>query len=504
VVSEALGTERRPRVCLVVDNPMRDLEGLVLLALQLARRGADPILVPMYEQGYEVLGLAPDAVVVNYARTTNRFLLEAYREARIAISVLDTEGGVVDSVVDYAFSLHRNGTVGLVDQVMTWGPLQAAAFREHSGLRPEQVVLTGCPRMDLCAQRWRSALPAPDGVEAPFVLVNTNFSLVNPRFARSREAELATSVQAGFSGWDLAYVRRLATETTIAYQRMKALVAELAGRLPGLRFVLRPHPFEALEPYQDALAGHPNVQIRLEGAVMPWIASAEAVLHLNCGSAVEAVLMGVPALSPEWLNADPLVENAPLPGELSQPVGSLDELVALLEPLGRGGALAADPRRLEEARGRVLEWFHNHDGRAAERAADAVLALISERHVATDHRAARRLALIGGKRHRRWVGLADGIGRVMAGRPYRAVRARWLTGGVAPGARRAKAFDVEDVRAIAARLVAVDPDGGTAPLVEKVGRLETGIPGIGGSAIRLRDNPGGAAAAWGMDNKGGA
>jgi hypothetical protein len=54
-----------PHVCLIVDNPLRDLEGLVLLGRQLAIRGAKVTLVPMYEQGFDVPALL---VLMNYPR----------------------------------------------------------------------------------------------------------------------------------------------------------------------------------------------------------------------------------------------------------------------------------------------------------------------------------------------------------------------------------------------------------------------------------------------------
>ena len=48
----------KPHVCLIVDNPLRDLEGLVLLGRQLAAKGATVTLVPMYEQGFRRAGAA--------------------------------------------------------------------------------------------------------------------------------------------------------------------------------------------------------------------------------------------------------------------------------------------------------------------------------------------------------------------------------------------------------------------------------------------------------------
>ena len=56
---------KSPCVCLIVDNPLRDLDGLVLLGWQLARRGVDAWLVPMHEQSIDVRAIGADLVLVN-------------------------------------------------------------------------------------------------------------------------------------------------------------------------------------------------------------------------------------------------------------------------------------------------------------------------------------------------------------------------------------------------------------------------------------------------------
>ena len=62
----------KPHVCLLVDNPLRDLEGLVLLGWQLAAKGATVTLVPMYEQGFDVPALRPDLVLRELHPTQQR------------------------------------------------------------------------------------------------------------------------------------------------------------------------------------------------------------------------------------------------------------------------------------------------------------------------------------------------------------------------------------------------------------------------------------------------
>ena len=72
------------RVGLIVDSPLRDLQGTVLIARELVDRGLEAILVPMYQQGVDVPLLKLDALLLNYARLNNLELMRAYHRLKLA------------------------------------------------------------------------------------------------------------------------------------------------------------------------------------------------------------------------------------------------------------------------------------------------------------------------------------------------------------------------------------------------------------------------------------
>ena len=59
----------KPRIALLVDNPYRDLPGLVLVAWRLCQNSATCYLVPMNLQRGELWPLVPDFVLLNHFRT---------------------------------------------------------------------------------------------------------------------------------------------------------------------------------------------------------------------------------------------------------------------------------------------------------------------------------------------------------------------------------------------------------------------------------------------------
>jgi len=433
------------RLALVVDSPKRDLDGLVLVAYQLARRGTEVFLVPMYQQGYDVPVLRPDAVVVNYARENNLELLTTYKRLAIAVLVLDTEGGVLsesglDAPYNWAKQFHALGLHHCVDRYLFWGPRLYEAFAAASGMSPPTLSVTGCPRYDFCAYPWRRLL---EFAERDYVLVNTNFSAVNPRFTQSAHAEKAIFVQLG---WPTDYVDRLFTDLERVFPRYLEAIEHVARRQPRLRIRVRPHPFEDAALYERRFAGITNIVVEGGGNVLPVIASAACVVHLNCGTAVESLMLGTPAVSLEFLNTEAMRAHAPLPSTLSVPAQSAAEFEHLV--------VNSDElrRRLSNTGPDLLSrfvepWFHQVDGHSAERVAENAIA-------AARSRGSPRYSLLASLRGSRTTSLgrlATGFASNLLG----SAAASSLQGVTIP-ARRAKRVLLGEVRQLINRICSLD------------------------------------------------
>lgn len=370
------------RIGLVVDHPLRDLPGMLLLALELAGRGIETALVPLYDQGLDVPLLGLDALVLNFARHANEDLAREYARLGIPLYVLDTEGGILSDkgraaprsiaayVRDSAFSQLLTG-------YLFWGEVMKEAFEQEQALPVDRLHVTGCPRFDYYTAAFA-------GLEPPkrtgHILVNTNFSIVNPRFSTNPAGDADALREVGFAD---DYIARLQEENLRVMTGMTDLVRQLATDLPNQHFVLRPHPFERSQAYSEALGHLPNVEIDGTGPVLDALRGAHAMVHLNCGTAVEALMLGLPALSPEWINSDFLRTHASLPSRASRSVHAYDEMRTLLS--------SADPAQGFDMadRYRDIAWpfFHANDGLARKRAADVL------DHGRTTGAATRRIAL---------------------------------------------------------------------------------------------------------------
>jgi len=219
----------QPRVVLVVDNPLRDLPGLILVAWKLCQSGVNCFLVPMYYLTREVWGLSPDFVLINYLRMNNQRAVRHVMNAGFPVGVLETEGGVFsvlppagvrgnDGLADrdpdtpvaaweeYALTMaSEEKTRSRIARFCAWSEPFAAYASQRGWYRPDQITVTGTPRMDFYAREWREVACGVASVfharyGDPMVLINGSFPLANPRFQSSFCGTLAECSAKGSGG----------------------------------------------------------------------------------------------------------------------------------------------------------------------------------------------------------------------------------------------------------------------------------------------------------------
>lgn len=370
---------------IILDNPKREIDGVLLVAYHLVRQGHEAYIIPMYQQGVDVPLLALDGVVVNYARSSNLAFLRAAKELGVTVFVLDNEGSVITEkdvkTPTNPSHMRDTGVRDYIDHYLFWGQHQREAFARAAILPDDRLHVTGCPRYDVCSPHWRGLLDYPrDG----YVLVNTNFSTVNPLFTKTagNEKQAFRSV-----GWDSEYVDRLFHDLHQVFRRYLDTVADLARRHPDRLFVIRPHPFEDITLYERTYAAHANVLVDGSGSVFNVIHHATCVLHLNCQTAVETLLLDKLPVSMEFLNTELLHRHYPLPSNISYRAADTDELDCILRD---PEAFRARYPARELCTQYVEPWFYLNDGNAAARVAEQ---LIAHTRPARDRRRFRRRLL---------------------------------------------------------------------------------------------------------------
>lgn len=356
------------KIGIILDNPKREIDGILLIVYHLVRQGHEACIIPMYQQGHDVPLLGLDGLIVNYARLNNRSFLRAAKELGLTVFVLDNEGSVIaeKDVKSPTNPSHIRelGVHTCIDHYLFWGQRQRDAFASAGILADEKLHVTGCPRYDVCSPRWRGMLDYP---KHDYVLINTNFSTVNPLFTKSagNEKQSFRSV-----GWENEYIDRLFHDLRGVFQKYLETVADLARRNPGQLFIIRPHPFEDKTLYERTYATQSNVVVDDSGSVFSVIHHATCVLHLNCQTAVETALLDKLPVSLEFLNTELLHRHYPMPSQISYRANDLDELDRIVRDPDLYRTRYPSAQIYEQ---HIQPWFHMNDGNASVRVVEQVL-----------------------------------------------------------------------------------------------------------------------------------
>jgi surface carbohydrate biosynthesis protein len=421
----------------------------------LCQQGVICHLVPhnLYEQ--EIWALAPDFVLLNFFRLGNQDLGRKLAGAGIQVGVLDTEGGVFRNEAAYVETLWKDAGVRRQLQcVCIWGPRLAQHLVAQGLLSPEQVAVTGCPRFDFYHPRWQPALGEPGKRARSRILINTNFSTSNPRFAT-----LAEHLRHGIEVEGLPHERVVALFEAEhqAIEAMIRLAQDLARDYSSAEIVLRPHPFENVDVYRRRLNGLGRIIVDNEGPIQPEICRASVVIQRGCTTAIEAGLAGVPALSPQWVPA-PVVH--PMAEMVSVPCEAYGDLRARLDAIFSGTYGA--PGEIRSAIDCVTrDWFFRADGLAHRRVSDAVLARLGGSRIVDERRCERLLYGLNGAAGVTAVDLGCALRYRLRLPPDWSFRQlRRVPTQNKPG----KSFGVADVRALTDRIQRIEAAHGARPV----------------------------------------
>jgi hypothetical protein len=153
--------------------------------------------------------------------------------------------------------------------------------------------------------------------------------------------------------------------------RVFPALVEAARRVPEVHLVVKCHPAEVPDPYLADARGFARVTVASASAdLAALLAASRAIVTVNSTVALDALVLGVPALVVDLPNnLSPFVEAGVMAGAAS---------VEAIEPRLRAIVEDSAERRalLERREAFLARYAIGSDGRAAARAAEAIVALM--------------------------------------------------------------------------------------------------------------------------------
>lgn len=343
-----------------VENQVRELDAKILLSCFAAEMGF-PVIIGSRAYTHFSVGSMPRGVyVAKSMRGLSNLMFRILRKLGHKIVAWEEEA-LVHPPAEIYFTLRLSPiTINLVSHIFAWGQDNFDLLQKYPYL-PTDVPIhnTGNPRGDMLRPEIRPYFDAEvkklHESYGQFILVNTNFSDVNPYipdiglFLPAKKAgEKPRFGQAG-KGMTREFAEGLEKHKQTILEYFISLIPELSRKFPDLNIVVRPHPSENLEIYHKLASDFDRVHIDNTGNVIPWLLASRLMIHNGCTTGVEAYSLGVPAVA--YLPIfNKLYDHdfQGLPNKLSHECSNLESLLETVEKICAGLLSTAQNQERDE------------------------------------------------------------------------------------------------------------------------------------------------------------
>jgi surface carbohydrate biosynthesis protein len=328
---------------------VREFHSRLTLAAEAVSRGWTVVIGRKIRPKHsEFYSFPPSVVVAKSANAGELDSILAFRERGHIYGVMDEEGLVIGDLEYHGRYRYPANVREAVDFSLLWGDLERTAL----GVGPDDPKhsVTGNPRLDL----WRNeAFGLYDADVRRIRAKYGDFVLVPSTFGSAlvSEDELRRRVEGSYpsSQFDAVFQRYKEVAAHLGYSLEG--YRETLGRLgeAGIPVVFRPHPRDDIAELRRRVGNVPNVWIVGEGPATPWILASRGFVHLNCTTALEAILLGRhviqhrPGHTPdEWMNFG--VRQA------GEPINDAAHLVSRLKDILSGSSLTLQGDQTDDVR----------------------------------------------------------------------------------------------------------------------------------------------------------
>ena len=288
---------------LLIEEQDRELRSRALVTAIAVERGFDVVLVPQWVVWQNWRDLPPGLILFKGNNAAQAVRMRETKQTGHCVASIEEEAlGISDRA--QLLRCYDDGVGENCDAFLVHGPFQADCVLGKFPNAAGRVHITGNPRIDLFQAKFAAGLRADSEALrrrfGDFLLINTNFSTINPRDDDALGC-FDACVRVGLvDPGDPVDLEEFFTWCDWE----KTNLATIGALLDGLRrrgfswpVIVRPHPTEELNIWRRALDGDKHVRVIREGDHLAWTAAARLLVHPGCTTGLEALLLNTPALS---------------------------------------------------------------------------------------------------------------------------------------------------------------------------------------------------------------
>ncbi len=282
-----------------VESQVRELDGKLLLACVAAEKGYEVIIGSRAHIHFYASRVSNAIYIAKSMRRFSNRMFKIMHDLGHKIVAWDEEALV--RLPDEEYFLHRLSptTFKYIEHLFAWGDSNELTLKQFSGYRNQPIHTFGNPRIDILRPELRNYfLPEVEQIQKNYknyILINTNFGQVN-HFIQTQGLKEAIRDKKHDSVANNSYMKNRFEHKQKLFTYFQTLVLELCKTFPNFNFVLRPHPSENIDFWNNHLKKVDNAFVSNEGNVVPWILGSKALISNGCTTSIEATVLEVPKL----------------------------------------------------------------------------------------------------------------------------------------------------------------------------------------------------------------
>ncbi len=290
----------------------REFLAKLLFACFVVKRGYQVIIGRHTDIYNKILPFYPRGIVVEHSvQSTQKPFFDVLERLGHTIVAWDEEALAQPSSSWYLARRVPELVLKKVHSFFVWGKLDYKWLKEGRPSQQSLYKMVGNPRLDILRKEFNSIFYKKGreyrAKHGDFILINSNFNRVN--FLKEQKNTFLDNVS---KAANLTLDKRVFLENMLALQEENfkqycKMIPLLAKKFNNYKIIIRPHPAENREPWDNIANKIDNVEVIYEGTANDWSAGSRLLIHSGCTTAIEANILGVNC-----------IEYMPVNGEESQ------------------------------------------------------------------------------------------------------------------------------------------------------------------------------------------
>mgnify|MGYP006083865167 FL=1 len=229
--------------------------------------------------------------------------LEDYKANKSITTSIDEEGGLIRDNLDiFLKSRFSEKTISLTDKIFCWGQYDFEAllriFPEHK----KKFTITGNPRINLWNKKYKNLFSLPNIKKKKYILISANFG-IGVSVKRLSQIFKYHNENNYFDNEEFKedFVKIQNFNLQLLFKFVSA-IDYITKRFPNLNFLIRPHPTESIENWNNFFKDKSNLEISKDLTHSDWIVNSDIIIHNGCTAGVEAYARNKKIISYEPMN----------------------------------------------------------------------------------------------------------------------------------------------------------------------------------------------------------